>query len=179
MGVSASDFSISGFSVSEISGLALTQVDRCVGDCGDTWVADGLAPGNYLIHITLRDRNWGSLCANGAQDLPIYVTVENGASASSRNSESALSVEPTQLKVYPNPARDEAFIDLSDWTSQSVDLVIHNHFSQVVFEQHIEKVSGAPTKIDLTSFTNGLYYIQVKTKGQRPVTKKLMVTRLY
>ncbi len=158
---------------------ALTQVDRCVGDCGDTWVAEGLAAGNYLIHITLRDRNWGSLCADGAQDLPIYVTVESGASASSRNSESALSVEPTQLKVYPNPARDEAFIDLSDWMSQSVDLVIHNHFSQVVFEQHIEKVSGSPTKIDLTSFTNGLYYIQVKTKGQRPVTKKLLVTRLY
>jgi len=158
---------------------SFTQKASCVGDCGDTWLAEGLAPGNYLIHFTLRNRHWGSLCSDGEQDLALYVTVESGASVSSRNNEGALSINPTQLKVYPNPARDEAFIDLADWMNQSVDLVIHNHFSQVVFEQHIEQVSGLPARIDLTSFTNGLYYIQVKTKGQRPVTKKLMVTRLY
>ncbi|MFK7982032.1 MAG: T9SS type A sorting domain-containing protein, partial [Saprospiraceae bacterium] len=157
------------------------QVANCTGDCGDTWVAEGLAAGNYIIHYTLLNANWGSLCENGEQDIQLEVTVLNGAS--SRNSPTtSLAIEQTitdNLIVYPNPAKQMVNLDLSKWTNKSVNIAISNHLSQVVYEQHIEQVVSTK-QIDLTNFANGIYYIQVQgTADAQPIVKKLIVNRQY
>lgn len=164
-------------------GGSWTQVANCTGDCGDTWVAEGLQAGNYIIQFTLRNSSWGSICENNEENITLYVAVQQGASASSRNSDADLTINApasTTLKIYPNPAQETVTLDLSKWTNQPVNVSIRNHFSQVVFEQQIEKVSGTPKQILLTNFTNGIYYIQVQgTDGAAPVVQKLVVSRQY
>ncbi len=162
-------------------GGSWTQVASCTGDCGDAWVTEGLAAGNYIVQYTLRNASWGSICDNEEENLSLEVTVVNGA-ASSRNSTSDLATSipaANTLKIYPNPAQETVTLDLSSWTDKSVDVSIRNHFSQVVYEQHIERVQTTK-QLDLTSFANGLYYIHVQgTDGGQPVVKKLIVNRLY
>ena len=156
---------------------------NCAGDCGDTWVAEGLPAGDYIVQFTLRNRSWGSICDNNEENITLYVTVLHGASSSSRNSVTGLTVNTsvsTTLKIYPNPAQETVTLDLSKWMNQPVNVSIRNHFSQVMFEQYIEKVNGTPKQIQLTNFANGLYYIQVQgTDGTAPVVKKLVVSKQY
>ena len=156
-----------------------TEVADCVGDCGDTWVAENLAAGDYIILFTLFNADWMSLCESG--NIQLEVTVLNGAS--SRNSSTSnLSIDKpsaNDLIVYPNPAQQTVNLDLSKWANKPVNIAISNHLSQVVYEQHIEQVVGTK-QIDLTNFVNGIYYIQVQgTEDAQPVVKKLIVNRLY
>ena len=162
-------------------GGSWTQVANCTGDCGDSWVAEGLAAGDYIVQFTLRNASWGSICDNEEENISLAVTVVNGA-ASSRNSTGDIAISApaaTTLKIYPNPAQETVTLDLSNWTNKPVNVSIRNHFSQVVYEQHIEQVNTTK-QINLTSFANGLYYIHVQgTDGGQPVVKKLIVNRLY
>lgn len=163
-------------------GGSWTQVASCAGDCGDSWVAEGLPAGDYVVQFTLRNASWGSICDNAEENITLEVTVVNGA-ASSRNSPGNLTINKpaaTTLKIYPNPAQETVTLDLSNWTNKPVNVSIRNHFSQVVYEQHIEQVDATPKQINLTSFANGLYYIHVQgTDGGQSVVKKLIVNRLY
>ncbi|GEM_PF-6349350 len=156
-----------------------TQVAKCIGDCGDTWVAEGLSAGNYIVHFTLLNRSWGSLCAGEAQDVQLEVTILSDAS--SRNSmTTGLSIDKSSantLKIYPNPAQQTVNLDLSKWTNKPVNVAILNHLSQVVYQQHIEQVVGTK-QIDLTAFASGLYYIQVQGMDEgQPEVQKLIVNR--
>jgi hypothetical protein len=158
-----------------------TSIDECNGDCGNEWTFTGLAAGDYLIHFTLRDKNWVSLCPNDAQDLELRVTVTNSLNtiASSRTNGKKKPRSFTSVKLYPNPAQHEAWIDLGAWNNQAVDVVIYNHLSQVMLEKHIEKASSAPERIDLQRFSNGLYYVQIRAKGEETIIKKLFVSKLH
>jgi len=162
-------------------GGSWTQVGSCVGDCGDTWVSENLAAGDYVVQFTLRNASWGSICDNREENITLFVTVTSGV-ASSRTSPIDGPINTpvaTTLKIYPNPAQETVTLDLSNWTNKPVNVSIRNHFSQVVYEQHIERVD-ATKQVDLTSFANGLYYIQVQgTDGTQPIVKKLIVNRLY
>ena len=162
-------------------GGSWTQVASCAGDCGDTWVAEGLAAGDYIVHYTLLNASWVSICENEEQDIQLEVTIVNGSSSRNSPTTSLFVGQSTanDLIVYPNPAQQTINLDLSKWTNQPVDVAISNHLSQVVYEQHIEQVVGTK-QIDVTTFANGIYYIQVQgTADAQPAVKKLIVNRQY
>lgn len=162
-------------------GGSWTQVASCAGDCGDTWVAEGLVVGDYVVQFTLRNSSWRSICDNNEENISLYIMVTEGA-ASGRNNLADFTTETsvaTTLKIYPNPAQEIITLDMSNWVNKSVTITIRNHFSQLVDEQDIGQVQMTQ-QIDLTTFANGLYYIQVQgTDGTQSVVQKLIVNRLY
>ena len=83
------------------------------------------------------------------------------------------------ITLFPNPARDEVMLDLRKYTGKEVDLVIYNAMSFEVYRKHIPKVGKELERVSLDNFTNGLYLVNVKGKGMRAKTKKLIVSKLY
>ena len=62
---------------------------------------------------------------------------------------------------------------------EAVTLKLFNQFGQEVFQQVIEKVVQPSVEIDLTAFSNGLYFLHVQPKGKKVLSKRLVVNRLY
>ena len=84
-----------------------------------------------------------------------------------------------KVVLSPNPAFGVTFLDMKAFKNLSVQLRLVNQFGQEVWQNYIEKVSDFPERITVAQFPNGLYFLQIQSKGKRVVTKKLIVNRLY
>ena len=79
---------------------------------------------------------------------------------------------PELMHVFPNPVRDLLTIDLS--LSESADLLIMNNLGQVMLKNRLE--AGHYSKqIDVSSFAEGVYYIQLITRDANNLSKKVVV----
>jgi len=143
-------------------------VYECFADCEEHITIPDLAAGTYHININFYDENWEPICER-------VETVEIEPNSQDRNT----TLLPTDFTLYPNPAEAETFIDLSKLKGEPVQLILFNQFGQKVKEQVIEKVTEQKAKIDLSTLQNGLYMLQIKADGKRPIAKKLIINRLY
>ena len=84
-----------------------------------------------------------------------------------------------ELTVFPNPASDQTFIDLTKYARKSVHLKIYSVKGKLMAERHLTKVSETSVRIDTENFENGIYFIHIKAEGHRAITKKLVVSRMY
>ena len=85
----------------------------------------------------------------------------------------------TTFAVFPNPAKDEVFINLKEYAGKKVNLVIYNQFGQAVFRQQIEQAPVDAQRISLKAFDNGLHMVQLTTEGKPVVSRKLLVAKTY
>jgi len=141
---------------------------ECFADCEETITVTDLAAGRYHLGINFYDENWQDICE-------LIQTVQVGISTQDRNT----NFLPADFALYPNPAATETFIDLSKLKGETIQLALFNQFGQKIKEQIVEKVTAEKEKIDLTTLQNGVYILQIKADGKRPIAKKLMVTQLY
>ncbi|HHH50458.1 MAG TPA: HYR domain-containing protein, partial [Saprospiraceae bacterium] len=87
--------------------------------------------------------------------------------------------EKSFLRVYPNPAANESFIDLSNYLNQKVALSIYNVNGIKQVDYIIEKASNIPFRMDLQNLQNGAYLIYIKVEGRRAQARKLIVSKMY
>jgi hypothetical protein len=75
------------------------------------------------------------------------------------------------FSIYPNPANDEVTIEILNtiWYNSSVNL--YNVIGEIVYQT---SVNDKHTVIDISSFTKGVYFIEVENNGIKKF-KKLMV----
>jgi len=81
----------------------------------------------------------------------------------------------TNIKMYPNPAKDYLIVDLDNYTSMSgYTIVISNSLGQSVSSTPVSKKS---TNISLSILgIKGIYLVQIKDTQSKPiVTKKLLI----
>ena len=141
---------------------------QCFADCEETINLSDLAAGTYHLNINAYDESWNHICERTA-------SVEVGGNAQDRG----IDFSPADFTVFPNPAKTEAFIDLSKLKGEKVELVLFNQFGQEVNKQVIDKVEAQRIMLDLSATQNGLYILKIKSKNRKAVAKKLMVSRLY
>ena len=79
--------------------------------------------------------------------------------------------------VYPNPAIDEAWIDLKSFEGRQVTLVLSDMAGKPVQQQVIQKATSAPYRIDIAHLPTGLYLIKVQAQGRRVLMRKIQVTK--
>lgn len=85
-----------------------------------------------------------------------------------------------KLAVYPNPAQQQLNFNLKPIVGKAAKVNIINTFGQVV--QHIDLgiIAQQNVQIELNkAISNGFYQVHIEIEGQKTVTKKLMVKRLY
>ena len=174
-----------GIDIDESSGLTITNLNapiqivkvfdanyatiyECFAECEETITLTDLIAGTYHININLYDENWQPICER-------IETVQVEANTQDRSTQ----LLPTDFALYPNPAESETFIDLNKIKGESVQLALFNQFGQKVKQQIVEKVTAQKEKVDISTLQNGVYILQIKAEGKRPIAKKLMVTRLY
>lgn len=79
---------------------------------------------------------------------------------------------PQLMHVFPNPVRDLLTIDLS--LSESADLLIMNNLGQVMLKDRLD-AGDYSKQIDVSSFAEGVYYIQLITRDANSLSKKVVV----
>lgn len=116
---------------------------------------------------------------NATTDDTYYVIVTiDGCNSSQSNSivvvgtgiDQANSPE-NSISIYPNPANNAVFIDISSVLLNQTDICIYSMDSKKLFAQKMEK---AHAEIDISKFANGIYCISVNT-GKNMFIKKLSV----
>ena len=63
--------------------------------------------------------------------------------------------------IYPNPSTNKVFIDSDIKEGGSVEIM--NQFGQVVYSNKFELLSNLNNGINISTFSNGIYFVKVKT----------------
>lgn len=69
-------------------------------------------------------------------------------------------VESKKFKVYPNPAHDYTFIELSENLTYSTELKVYNALGEMVLQKNIPKAEKE-LKLDLKEFRPGIYFFEL------------------
>lgn len=146
----------------------------CFGNCEEVIQLGDLTEGTYRIYSNFYNENWVPICETIA-----VVALDSSAVSFIERSGDSLPFNKTDFSLAPNPAVDITYIDLKPLHGVSVDLRLLNQFGQKIWEQHLPETTEIPQKIDLHTFQNGVYFLQIRGKGRGMVTKKLLVNRLY
>lgn len=117
-----------------------------------------LSSGNYSV--TVRD-------ANGCSNI---INFSIGIANSIESIGNAISWE-----LYPNPARDVLFIKADQLSDSSIDIRVFSAIGKEI-RTEIETGTKGEYRISLDSFSQGLYLLELRFKGQRWV-KRFVVTK--
>ncbi|MBN2730576.1 MAG: leucine-rich repeat protein [Bacteroidales bacterium] len=70
-----------------------------------------------------------------------------------------------KLLIYPNPTSGSLEISIEEWQENNYNIEVYNSIGQLKLATIISKEEKV-SKIDLSTFTNGLYLIKVSSKNQ-------------
>jgi len=78
------------------------------------------------------------------------------------------------ILIFPNPTKDIITIKFEATTLQDIDIKIVNSLGQNVFENTISNYIGTLTeKVNLSSFSEGLYFIKMTTDKGQSITERI------
>ena len=84
------------------------------------------------------------------------------------------------LSIYPNPAQNLLNFNLKPVIGKEVTIQILNTFGQVVSTSDLGVLENESVQIPLSdNMSNGFYQVFIEVSGQKPITRKLVVKRLY
>jgi hypothetical protein len=78
---------------------------------------------------------------------------------------------PDEIKIYPNPASTEIYIDLTKSNNQIEHLRIISVNGQVLIQ------SGKADLINVSALSEGVYILQIGLAGGKQIIKKVSVLR--
>lgn len=142
-----------------------------------SWLAENgdvlSQPSDNSAHIQWGDTGEGT----------IYGIAENQYGCKSDTSKLTVSIETSnindilnnQIRIYPNPAKDNIFVNISDYEATwAYQLKIINQLGSVIFETNVE---DQLYEINVHTWTGkGLYFVQlIDSAGHTIVTEKIIV----
>jgi hypothetical protein len=77
------------------------------------------------------------------------------------------------LNVYPNPSNNKIYVNIDLPSRQDVSIKITDVTGKQLLVKDIEKITAEIVEVDVSKFTNGIYFIQLVTENEI-VTKKLI-----
>ena len=151
------------------------SVLNCTGKCGNEAEVDGLPAGQY--QITILDHGWSRVCDD------IVVELKSGyvsGSATSRkfagNTNSITLANPNRdYSIYPNPTKNEVFINLNTYGGQKGSIQLLNQLGQVVQQMEYDKIPAETLRMELLEVTPGLHFINIRLANDTVITEKLLI----
>lgn len=90
-----------------------------------------------------------------------------------------LDIAPLEFSIFPNPAQSEINVKMAeDFIGKEVTVQIMNQLGQTVMVRRLNEVQNPVENIRLDNFTEGVYFLTLRTEGQEPLTKKFIVKGL-
>ena len=112
----------------------------------------------------------------GACAVNILSSLKPGNEVAVPEFSNGLTTKPGEgFAIFPNPARQMAMVDLKSYAGKTSELMIFN--AQGVLVRTLKIAADAPQllQIDLARWSEGGYLVQLRTEGEGPVVRKLMV----
>ncbi len=110
---------------------------------------------NKMVKLTLAA--YGPYCDSTASSLDLELDICTGLAETG---------DELFLKVFPNPSRDKFNLQITGVEQDHLNLLITNNTGQVVFRYHIENFKNEYSNvIDMSYFTPGIYYLQIRNEG--------------
>jgi hypothetical protein len=78
---------------------------------------------------------------------------------------------PQGIKIYPNPASTEIYIDLTGSNEQIENLRIVSINGQLLIQ------SGKADLINVSALSEGVYILQIELAGEEQISKKVLILR--
>ncbi len=131
-------------------------------------------PMNECIQAGLMVTNYnGSTVVSGTFD---NVEVNGSGSMNLQLPENEGEVVAQDIALYPNPTKDQIFIDLNSFQGQEIELTIFNQQGQMISSHHIKEVGSSPEELNVNEMTTGSYYIQIST-DKREIVKRFSILK--
>jgi hypothetical protein len=125
--------------------------------------------GNYFV------QGAPSVCPDFIQNPGVVLSVKlitgGSVKASASADVSKTTVSSNALKLYPNPAKDFATLDVSAFAGKDITISIAARDGKIVFAKQYSNV-GSAIKIDLAGYQQGVYYVKAGNE-----VLKLVVTK--
>ena len=103
-----------------------------------------------------------------------------GATPCSSNNNSLVAPntnKPTNFTVYPNPAHNEAWVNLTSFEGQAVTLTLTDMLGKILQQTVIPQASSEPQRLDTALLINGLYFIKIQTTESQMLVHKLQIMK--
>ncbi|SDN02252.1 PQQ-dependent sugar dehydrogenase [Kriegella aquimaris] len=120
--------------------------------------------------------------ANGCKTtIQLFVTAEENAKAVSLLAkvvdDGSFEISESLITAYPNPTANKVFIELGETKSTSYELVIHDIKQQQVYSEQIENNQSNRLEIDLSGYSEGIYFVSIRDEKGEVSTQKIVKTR--
>jgi Secretion system C-terminal sorting domain len=130
------------------------------------------------MRVSSKFTNYAASCdtfdVGEVEDYGIFITNSTGLARANAAVNDSNSID-YDVKIFPNPATNETFLDLKDFENELVELKVSDVAGKVLFSQTIEKASITPHRLNTASLKNGTYFIEIQSIGKRAVTRKLCI----
>jgi len=159
-------------------GANVTNYDLSFGASGWLKIEVQSEPSTGLVLDILEGTNGNNgdininLSGNGTE-------CPNGASNRNTPTSGQLNAIANSIQVFPNPAQEVLYMDLKTLAGKRGNIKIRNLYGQLVQALELDEISTQLMQIDLSSFQNGMYHLTIDAENTQPITKKVLVNRLY
>ncbi|MFK7979295.1 MAG: T9SS type A sorting domain-containing protein, partial [Saprospiraceae bacterium] len=86
----------------------------------------------------------------------------------------AFHLDENTITLYPNPAKDELWINLGEFSKASGNVSIYNMLGQKVTHKVLTD-GDKQLRFNVADYENGLYYLTIEAKGNRSITKRFVI----
>jgi len=152
--------------------------DICVNNCFTSQLIYGLPANTYYIRVEQSSVDGGDYCE---QEFTVEVSRSLAESSSRVASFEVHHIRfgtgITSMDLYPNPAKQELYVNLTEYEGKEASVLIVNQYGKVVEEFQVAAISQEPMRIDLATYSNGLYFIRTKINKTKIITKKFLVNK--
>ncbi len=104
------------------------------------------------------------------------IVVKNDASLRYSDMQDVLFVKTETYSVFPNPAKDRLYFDLSSLSGKEVLIRLFDS-KGVTVQEWETTATDDPIELKLNTHNSGQYMLWMYTKDRRPVTKKIVLDR--
>lgn len=188
--VSISGLSTANYHAVQVFDATFTPVFDCGSFSGNGPCADpenfDLPDGTYYINadyaadriIDFQQITLPAACAN-----PLVNNRDGNSTTQAKADRNATSYERrvlgensnTGLRIFPNPAKDQVNITLTEWAGKAVDIQLFDELGRLVKTIQIDQVEDNTLQIDTNNFAQGVYILSVQSGNESAQIKKLVI----
>ena len=81
----------------------------------------------------------------------------------------------SELSIFPNPATDEVFINLSEYAGETGTITIYNNLGKVVTSKKVDEITTSLVNIQVPENNFGVHIVSIKIGNKKIISKKLMI----
>jgi hypothetical protein len=85
-----------------------------------------------------------------------------------------LNSDTNKLKIYPNPGKEEMFIELVDQDELISEINIYNNTGQCIYNRSYNNKGIKKEKVKISHLSKGVYVVQTKSSNKKFYTGKLV-----